>query len=1061
MLAIIRSAIERPVAVLAFIAGIVMFGYLALTTIPIQMSPDIEKPIYQVRVAWPGAAPVDVDREIVNRLEQDLSNLSQIEEISSSSSTGSARVTLTYSLGTDMDKALTVLLSKLAGITGLPSDSRAPQVRTSNSDDSPIARLALVPAGGEDKKVDVENLGDFVRTQVVDPLSRINGVAEVTFNGGGAKQMRIIVDESRLAAFQLTVQDVFSALRNATTLQTVGRINEGKRTYVVRAEAISYTPETAMNIVVRSATAQNGLFVPVLLSDVADIEFDIERRASYRRLNGQDAIIINALREQGSNVVATMDVMRDKVAGLNQTILADNDLELNIVYDETGYISSAINLVQQNIWIGGMLALTILLLFLRSFLPTLAIFIAIPVSVIGTFVAIAGLGLSINVISLAGLAFAVGMVVDASIVSMENIFRLRQQGLAAPEAAYHGARQVWAPILGSALTTVIVFIPVILLDLPVGQLFRDIGIAISVAVLISVFVSVTVIPTLSSYLLRGDADRFSKPLHLPVIDPLAGLFAKGIVHYARVAVRAKTTGLVMVAILLALSVGTAVRLMPKLDYLPDGNANFLLARILVPPGYSFEEAARISQKMEDAARPLWEKEEIGGKQPKIDKFFFVAFNGGGFAGATAADPNRVTDLRPVLMRPIFAEPGARAFVFQASLFGRSVGGSRSISLNLTGPSIEALLPIAQELTNLLDVSFPQDDGNQLQILPSLDSGTPQIQISPRSDMLARIGMTAQEFATAIDVFNDGLPVTEVPINGELVDLVLEGKKAGGLKLADLNALPIVTRSGAVMRADQIADIEIVSAEQSIRRLGGKQALTVRLRPEETIALEDAIATIEQEILPQLSKASRAKNVNVSVSGAASALAETWAAMQANVGIAIGVIFLLLVVLLRSFILPAVIIAAVPVAAAGGIIGLYIINLFLRQSLDMLTMLGFVILTGIVVNNAILMVEQTVLQIREEGMSVDEAIIEATKNRIRPIFMSTLTSLFGLVPLVVFPGAGSELYRGIGTVVFGGLALSTIATLFIVPPMLSICRASVMRAASQKKVNVSLSPDEVG
>ena len=1051
MLAIIRNAIERPVAVLAMIFGIVMFGYMALTTIPIQMSPDIEKPIYQVRVSWPGAAPEDVDREIVSRIEQELGSLSNIEQIGSTSSTGSARVTLTYNLETDMDKALTVLLSKLAGITGLPSESRAPQVRTSNSDDSPIARLALVPRDGAE--ISVDNLGEFVRTQVVDPLSRIEGVAEVTFNGGGSKQMKVVVDEARLAAYQLTVQDVFVALRNSTTLQTVGRINEGKRTYVVRAEAISYTPDTARNIVVRSATAQNGLYVPILLSDIADVQFDVERRASYRRLNGQDAVIINALREQGANVVSTMDVMRDKVAGLNEAILSQNDLQLNIVYDETGYIASAINLVQQNIWVGGILALTILLLFLRSFLPTIAIFIAIPVSVIGTFVAIAGLGLSINVISLAGLAFAVGMVVDASIVSMENIYRLRQSGIAAAEAAYHGARQVWAPILGSALTTVIVFIPVVLLDLPVGQLFRDIGIAISVAVLISVFVSVTVIPALSSFLLRGDSQKFSKPFPLPGIDHVASLLAKGIVSYAKLALRAKMIGLVLVALLMALSIGTAVRFMPKLDYLPDGNANFMLARILVPPGYSIEESARIAGKMEAAARPLWEKEEIGEKQPKIDKFFFVAFNGGGFAGATAADPNRVTELRPVLMRPVFAEPGARAFMFQASLFGRSVGGSRSISLDLTGPGLENLAPVAQSLTALIDEAFPSDAGNQVRILPSLDSGTPQIQITPYADMLARVGMTAAEFATAIDIFNDGAAVTEVPINGELVDLVLTGRDAGELSLASLNGLPIVTRNGDVMRADQLADIQIVSAAQSIRRLGGKQALTIRLRPVEDIALEDAIATLESEILPQLNEIAKANSVTVEVSGAASALEETWQAMQANVLTAISVIFLLLVILLRSFILPFVIIAAVPVAAAGGILGLFVINLFLRQSLDMLTMLGFVILTGIVVNNAILLVEQTVLEIREAGRTVEEAIIEATRNRIRPIFMSTLTSLFGLVPLVIFPGAGSELYRGIGTVVFGGLALSTIATLFIVPPLLSIFRQAVLSAATQRKVNL--------
>ena len=325
-------------------------------------------------------------------------------------------------------------------------------------------------------------------------------------------------------------------------------------------------------------------------------------------------------------------------------------------------------------------------------------------------------------------------------------------------------------------------------------------------------------------------------------------------------------------------------------------------------------------------------------------------------------------------------------------------------------------------------------------------------------MLARVGMTASEFATAIDIFNDGAAVTEVPINGELVDLVLTGKDAGELSLASLNALPIVTRSGDVLRADQLANIEIVSAAQSIRRLGGKQALTVRLRPVEEIALEDAIQTLETDILPQLTEIAKANRVSVDVSGAASALEETWQAMQNNVATAIGVIFLLLVVLLRSFILPIVIIAAVPVAAAGGIMGLFIINLFLRQSLDMLTMLGFVILTGIVVNNAILMVEQTVLEIKESGRTVEEAIIEATRNRIRPIFMSTLTSLFGLVPLVIFPGAGSELYRGIGTVVFGGLALSTIATLFIVPPLLSIFRQAVLSAATQRKVNLQVAVD---
>ena len=462
---LIKLAIDRPIAVIALILLSVMFGYVALQNIPIQMSPDIEKPIYQVRVNWPGASPADVDREVVNRLERELSSLNGVEQLTSSSRTSRATVTLTYSLEQDMDKALILLLSKLSGITGLPDDAKTPTVRTSNSDDSPIARLALIAREGV--KIDLEGLGRFVETDIVEPLGRTKGVSEVTFNGGGRQQMRVVIDPEKMIRYQISLAEVIDAIKSSSTLQSVGSVTEGKRSYPVRTELIAYTREKAGEIVIRTDISSAGSIVPLLLSDVADIELKVQKRSSYRRLNGEEAVTFSVLREQGTNVVSTMSRLRVEIDKLNQNILRDRGLDLKIIFEETTYISSAINLVKQNIWIGGCLAIGVLMLFLRSLIPTSIIFIAIPVSVIGTFVAIAGLGLSINVISLAGLAFAIGMVVDASIVSMENIFRLRQKGLSAKEAAYNGARQVWAPILGSALTTVIVFIPVVILKLPV------------------------------------------------------------------------------------------------------------------------------------------------------------------------------------------------------------------------------------------------------------------------------------------------------------------------------------------------------------------------------------------------------------------------------------------------------------------------------------------------------------------------------------------------------------------------------------------------------------------
>ena len=713
--------------------------------------------------------------------------------------------------------------------------------------------------------------------------------------------------------------------------------------------------------------------------------------------------------------------------------------------------------MQQNIFVGGLLALGVLMLFLRSILPTIIVFAAIPVSVIGTFVAIAWLGLSINVISLAGLAFAVGMVVDASIVSLENIFRLRQRGMSADAAAYHGARQVWAPILGSALTTVIVFIPVLLLMLPVGQLFRDIGIAISVSVLISVVVSVTVIPSLASRLLRGAPDRYTRLIGIPGLDHLARGFAAMMVGYARMMVKRSLLGLVVVALVVAGAIGFSARFMPQLDYLPDGNANFAFGRIFTPPGYSMEETLRIAEKMESAARPLWQGEVEEGGPPAIERFFFVAFSGGAFAGASAKDPSRVAELQLVLSRPIFSEPGTGAFVRQASLFGRSVGGSRSIRIDISGPSREAVLPFAFRVNERLAELFPRTEGNQVRALPNLDNGAPQIRITPDLASLARAGVSVRDVTTAVDVFNDGANVIQIPIAGELIDLVLAGEDASKLTAAQLGDIPIVTRSGSVLKLGQLTRIEIISAPQQIRRIGGSQAISLRLRPTEKLPLEQAVDIIETQLVAEIRQSASEAGVSISLSGAASALDATWQAMKANVMIALGVIFLLMVVLLRNFVLPLIILTAVPVAGAGGIAGLALLNLYIRQPLDMLTMLGFVILTGVVVNNAILMIEQAMLHIREEGMNVADAVVEATQNRVRPIFMSTLTSLFGLVPLVIFPGAGAELYRGLGVVVFGGLGLSTLATLIIVPPLLFMALSSPLARGAGAKSRLDIGP----
>ena len=1038
---LIRFSINHLTAILALMLMIFLFGLSALQTVPIQLTPDIEKPVLQVRVNWPGASPADVDREIINRLESELSSLSGVESIESRSFFGQARVTLTYSVHQDMDKALTLLLSEVSNITDLPDEAKNPVVRTSNSDDSPIARLALMalPATeGAPPSVPLNQLGRYLQTDIMDPLSRVSGVSEVFKYGGDDMEMRVLVDVDRLALYRLDISAIINALRSATTQQSVGDIEAGKRNYTVRVSPDSFTPDTAGDVIIHSQLNENGSIVPIRLSDIATIEVGPKESTSFRRLNGENAIIINATREQGTNVVQTMKALKQTIQEMNAGHLADKGLWIKMVYDETVYISSAISLVQQNIFVGGFLAVVILLIFMRSVMTTVIVFCAIPVSVVGTFVAVSMLGLSINVISLAGLAFAIGMVVDASIVSLENIFRLRQSGMGAREAAFEGARQVWAPILGSAITTVVVFIPVIILKIPVGQLFRDIGVAISVSVLISVLVSVTVIPAISSVLLKHKNYDPKDMLRLPVVDAFAGAFKRLVIAYARMMTTSSRRGVIVIASAMLIVIGGMILLMPKLDYLPDGNSNFVFGRVSVPPGYSIDETMQIAGEMEKHAKPLWQEDVDTTQAPAIERFFFVAYSGGAFAGGSTVDPSRVNELRPILMRPIFNIPGASVFVVQSSLFGRSVGGSRAIKINVLGNDLEDIQLVIEGLDKRLKQAFPRQDGNQIRIVPSLNNNAAQLHIVPDIKALSRLGLSIREFVSFVDVFNDGYIINQVPYQGELLDMQLRGKTAGQLSIDQLKSLPIVAKDGSMVRLSQVASVDFVNAPEEIQRLGGRLVMSVVLRPVESLTLEDSISVIENDIIPELSDLMTG-GTTIEISGAASELATTWQAMKTNVILAILLIYLVMSILLRSFVLPIIILMVIPVAGAGGLLGLTLLNLFISQPLDMLTMLGFVILTGVVVNNAILMVEQTSLHIKEDGYQISDAIVEAASNRIRPIFMSTMTSLFGLLPLVIFPGAGSELYRGIGVVVFGGLGLSTIATLFIVPVMLSAFR----------------------
>ncbi|MBT4628200.1 MAG: efflux RND transporter permease subunit [Rhodospirillales bacterium] len=1048
---LIRTSIERPVAVIAAVLMVIMFGLVALDSIPIQLTPDVRKPIINLRTIWAGAAPAEVEREITNRQEETLKGLEGLEEISSRSEDGQSSITLEFAVGQNMDKAMLLVSNRLDRVGGYPSEVDQPTIRTSSSEDSPITWIILRRAPGNERTV--HKFGDFVEDTVQDRIERVRGVSRVNVYGGSERELKIVVDPDRMARFGLTVTSVVITLRAANASVTAGDVDEGKRRYVVRTEGEFETINQVKDVVLRSLSDQaSGRLARVTMGDIAEVSFTYKDPTSMIRFLGEPAMAINAVRETGANVIEVMDGIRVAIDELNAGILPENGLYLTQVYDETVYIDSSIDLVQQNIFVGGALAAMILLLFLRSGRATLVISLAIPVSVIGAFVAMAALGRSLNVISLAGIAFAVGMVVDAAIVVLENIYRLHQQGKSKREAAYLGAQQVWGAVFVSALTTVLVFIPILIMDLEVGQLFRDIAVAISVSVILSLIVAITVIPALSNRLLN-DTTRQKGGFIFGVTKPLATLGAKFvhlIVRLTKHVITNRARSMAMVAILCGTGAVVTYLFLPKLDYLPTGNRNLILGVVLPPPGYNLETTSEIATRIESEISPLWQgsdgtlaHEQNGTTnsdpdQPaKVQRFFFVAWRGTTILGAAAADPSRVKDLIPVLSNAVYKEPGTFGLISQRSLFARGIGGGRSIDLNVTGPSLEDILETAHRAYGKISGVLPQSEGTQIRPKPGLELGAPEIRVIPNRIKLADNGVTARELGDTLDAFNDGLRVAEITVDNKRMDLTLAGPDNGVIETQGIANLPVVTSDGKILPASSLADISVTSGPIEIRHLERQRTVTLQIRPPDNMALESVLDILEADVVDALKAEGLPDGVRLRMSGTADKLSQTWDAMVLDLLIAVVIVYLAMAVLFESFVYPLVIMLSVPLATAGGIGGLALVNMVTFQPLDMLTLLGFVILIGIVVNNAILLVHQTLFHLRDEGMSPHDAIMEATRNRIRPIFMSTLTSVFGMVPLVVFPGAGSELYRGLGSVVVGGLSLSALLTLLIIPPLLAL------------------------
>jgi HAE1 family hydrophobic/amphiphilic exporter-1 len=491
---LVDIAIKRPVTVTVGVILLVLFGFISLFRIPIQLTPNVDLPEISIQTRFSGASPLEVEREIVDVQEEQLKNLDGLEEISSESRDGSAYIKLMFEIGTDNDEALLRVSNKLDQVKKYPDNIDKPIIKSGGRRDRAFTWMVLKGLDGYSGVLKHEY--DFIDEHVKPRLERISGVASVNVYGGQEMQVQVIVDSDALAARKVTIPELIRVLDIENRNISAGDFDEGKRRYIARTVGEFNSVEDVAKVIIKRINQ-----IPVTVGDIAKVVLAYENPEVVVRHEGVPTIVMNAVREPGSNILVVMYKLKKALEDLNNGILKEKKLGITQVYDETGYIYSAINLVRKNIFIGGTLAVIVLLLFLRNFASTIIVSIAIPISVIGTFLVMTLFGRNINVVSLAGLSFAIGMVVDNSIVVFENIFRHREMGKTRVEAAYDGTTEVWGAVLASTLTTVAVFLPIIFVQEEAGQLFRDIAIAISSAVVLSLIISITAIPTLSAKIL--------------------------------------------------------------------------------------------------------------------------------------------------------------------------------------------------------------------------------------------------------------------------------------------------------------------------------------------------------------------------------------------------------------------------------------------------------------------------------------------------------------------------------------------------------------------------------
>ncbi|GMM85548.1 efflux RND transporter permease subunit [Pseudoalteromonas sp. MTN2-4] len=998
-----KGLLAQSASVISLAVITILLGFLSIAKLPIELTPDIVKPTLVIQTQWPAASPQIIEEVLIEQQERVLQNISGINRIESTAYNGLASIMLTFNSNSDLASLTQMVSTKLGQIENIPLEVSTPQLLSLDGSNEALSWLFLLK--NEDKQGDGFNIKHYAENILVPKLEKLSGVSNVAIYGDAFNQLVVDLDLYKLTNNNLSITQVKRALQTNFDI-SAGTKSISNRDYRIIFES-QYDAEDMREMVVD----WKGSY-PVKLGDVAEVSIQKGKVSSAVFLNGKPGVSLKVMKMPNSNSVETLTQIKEIITEFNAVNLDENGLKLSMSFDPTKYIYDAIDMVSANLLFAIISTVLVVYLFIRNSITTALVAICIPISLLSTLSFLYLLNVSLNLISLAGLAISVGLVVDAVIVVLESI-RQQDQSKRVVERVIAGADKVKGALFSSTITTLVVFGPIITMSEVEGQIFRDLAVAISIAVLTSLVISLTLIPVLYNYL--SPLIQESKKEHSGI------LLKKYQTYFTQFLSNKKVPALVLVVSFLG-ALLIFVKSDIEADYLPAVEEDMMKL------SYVFDKGTSLEHKKSLVVEPTLQILESLRLQddPVVKNYFVMFFENFSVLGIRPVPGVSMQSLEQIIKEQVVIKAqGVSSFVYR-NKFLSGQGWSKKVDLNLQAADMQVHQEAADELLTLLKMHFPESKINPKN---SVKLSSPILKIEANRQRMAQLGWDTQSISLLIQGIGEG------SFTGDYFD----GNKRipTYLKINDWDQpsqianYPVISPTGQRSVLGDLFTISESVGPSEIYRLDGVRASTFEIYPGQNLSVNEVVDTINSDIAQQLAL-NFGEQANLTYGGVTDKYQQVKERINSVVALAFAIVAIVLLSLLKNVTKLVCVLTTVLFASSGGLLFLEIINIVTIQKLDMLTMVGFIIGFGLVVNNSILAVQsgdQTASQLLDI-----EQLMNNLKNRLKPIIVTTITSIVGMVPLIFSPGDGSMIYRGLATVIVGSLVFGMIYTLFILPAL---------------------------